>query len=514
MASVVSAKGWSASTQNPLLPDGYPITFLMIFLSADLCVSDGTKSKIMNANEEVRKLGDKRKLKRFSDRLKISFNINGVAYRGLSSNFSVNGLFIRTNHPFPPDTLLDIIIYLPNDLTSHLKGKVVRASYETLWGVSGKARGYAERGIGIEIIEKDAVYLHFIRSFLSLEGRDIFRQVAFTEQEEKYQEIEAENIPDNVPFELLQPSLPADKVESGIEDSAKSDDTASKDFLLLPSPERVGQYNLFDDNFQHDETDEALNNIKISHPPAIGLKYEGEASSQDEKNSNSFDGDHQITQENTNKIFEKDKSSSSISKWIIFIGSIIIASLFILNLFVDKGYRQSFERQTLVISSQKNIAPKNGTERKEADLQQQKKQENRYQVKTKTPQENKQNTYLQQTGAIRHTSVNKDLQSSQSNKRSRQNLSTTGRYSMQIGLTVYKKGRGTVTDIGGGALIDCGSICSTLVNGVLYLTATPDVGSVFIKWLGCDSVDVNKVCMVNMVSQDRAVTAIFEGEAR
>ena len=135
---------------------------------------------------------DKRKLKRFSDRQKISFTVNGVVYRGLSSNFSLDGLFIRTKHSFPPNTLLDIIVYLPNDLTSHLKGKVVRASNETLWGMSGKARGYAENGIGIEIVEKDSLYLHFIRSFLSIEGRHIFRQLVFTEQEGKYQEIKSE----------------------------------------------------------------------------------------------------------------------------------------------------------------------------------------------------------------------------------------------------------------------------------------------------------------------------------
>jgi hypothetical protein len=93
---------------------------------------------------------------------------------------------------FPPDTLLDIIIYLPNDLTSHLKGKVVRTSIETLRAVRGKARGYAEKGMGIEIIEKDSLYLHFIRSFLSIEGRHIFRLLAFTEQGEIYQKIEAE----------------------------------------------------------------------------------------------------------------------------------------------------------------------------------------------------------------------------------------------------------------------------------------------------------------------------------
>ena len=146
----------------------------------------------MIAIEEKRKLGDKRKLTRFSDRQKISFDVNGIVYRGLSSNFSLDGLFIRTNHSFPPDTLLDIIIYLPNDLTSHLKGKVVRTSNETLRAVSGNARGYSEKGMGIEIIEKDSLYLHFIRSFLSIEGRHIFRLLAFTEQGEKYQKIEAE----------------------------------------------------------------------------------------------------------------------------------------------------------------------------------------------------------------------------------------------------------------------------------------------------------------------------------
>jgi PilZ domain len=150
------------------------------------------KSNIMIAIEEKRKPGDKRKLKRFSERLKISFNVHGMVYRGLSSNFSLHGLFIRTNHSFPPDTQMEIIIYLPNDLTSHLKGKVVRASDDTLWGVSGKARGYEEKGMGIEIMQKDTLYLHFIRSFLSLEGRHIFEQLVFAEQGEKYQKIKSE----------------------------------------------------------------------------------------------------------------------------------------------------------------------------------------------------------------------------------------------------------------------------------------------------------------------------------
>ena len=591
----------------------------------------------MNANEEVRKLGDKRKLERFSDRIEIGFNVNGVAHRGLLTNFSLSGLFIKTNYSFPSGTLLDITIYLPNDLTSHVKGKIVRTSNETLWGVSGKARGYTEKGIGIELIEEDILYLHFIRSFVSSEERHIFRQLAFSEQDEKYQKIEAElqekcclfdvvavvigeeskqngfkgkawfeakikndtdhvfmhpivtfiatrdneymqkgkgnrppdtaamlmsssdncshwkpgetiildgeidplsedvplyelnffdyltrtpefavdlpmrindyvstlwigspcldemgeDIPDNVPSEALQPS------------------PSAEDLFLPPSPESVGQYNFFDNNLQHDETDEAVDDIKISYPPATGLEYERESSSQDEKKSEGFDGGQPVTQENTDKSFKEDKSMSSVGKWIIVLGSIIIASLFISGLFIYNEHRLSFNKQLVVNSSPKNIA--RGTEREEAiGKQQQDRPQSGYSKETGTPQENRKHTGLPETRVIRQASINKRVKKDPANRSSRQDLSS-GKYSVQIGLTVYKKGQGTVTDIWGGSLIDCGSVCSTLVNGALYLTATPDVGFLFIKWLGCDRVDVNKVCMVNMVSKDRAVTAIFEG---
>jgi cell division septation protein DedD len=547
----------------------------------------------MNAVEEERKLIDKRKLKRFSDRLKICFNVNGVEYRGLSSNFSLNGLLIRTNHLFPRDTVLDIMIDFPNDLASQLKGKVVRVSSDR------KATGYAQKGMGIEIMEKDALYLHFIRSFLSLEGRHIFRQLAFAEQGAKYQEIEAElqqechlfdvvaivigegpkdagfkskawfeakitnntncvfmepvvtfmtiknnedmqkrkdnrppeigvilmsssdnlshwkpgetiildgeidlssedisihelnffdylttipefaadlpisidhyistlwigspcldemgeNIPDNILSKLLQPSLPIDKTESGIDDSAKSDDAEPEHAPLLPPQEPVdiffrqgvktqachSQCTSFDSDLQYGERDEALNNVKkIFYAPAIGVKYEPAALSQDDKDSDILNGGHDIAQETMhsivkNSIVKRDKSVSSVSKWIIFLGSLIIASLIVRDSFNDKDYRQPFIRQTLVISSQNGIAPKDGAEQKEAGQQEQKKREYKYAVETNTSQENKQKTDLQQTRAIQQAAENKDLQNSQSNERTRQNLSTTGRYSIQIG---------------------------------------------------------------------------------
>ena len=146
----------------------------------------------MIALKEEKKNENRRKLKRFSHRCKIAFSVDGVTYRGLSSNFSLNGLFIRTNHSVPPETLLDIIIYLPNDLTAHLKGKVVRASKYPPLGTIGMAGGYREKGMGVTIIEKEPLYLHFIRAFLSREGEYLFDKLLFSEQESQYRKVRTE----------------------------------------------------------------------------------------------------------------------------------------------------------------------------------------------------------------------------------------------------------------------------------------------------------------------------------
>jgi hypothetical protein len=117
---------------------------------------------------------EKRRQKRFIDRYKVELNVNDKTYRGLSSNFSLNGLFIRTKQKFQSGTLLEIIIHFPNDLTSRLKGKVIRVSRSPLYGVDKTENGYVEKGLGIEIIEKDSLYLHFIRSFITQDERYLF----------------------------------------------------------------------------------------------------------------------------------------------------------------------------------------------------------------------------------------------------------------------------------------------------------------------------------------------------
>jgi ribosomal protein S27E len=94
---------------------------------------------------------------RYIRRLETEFSVSDKKYRAISSDFSVGGLFVRTNHPFPPDTIIDLTVYLPDGNISRLRG-MVRRAYKTP-GVAMK------NGMGIEFIEKDECYLNFIKSF-------------------------------------------------------------------------------------------------------------------------------------------------------------------------------------------------------------------------------------------------------------------------------------------------------------------------------------------------------------
>jgi hypothetical protein len=103
---------------------------------------------------------NKRKQKRFVERCNIEFVSDGIRYDGISSDFSLDGLFIRTRSLKVPGTILDIILHLPDGSTSELQGRVRRFWIETPIQA-------ARNGMGIEIIEKDANYLNFIRSLLA-----------------------------------------------------------------------------------------------------------------------------------------------------------------------------------------------------------------------------------------------------------------------------------------------------------------------------------------------------------
>jgi hypothetical protein len=154
----------------------------------------------------------KRRHKRFIKQLDTQFVSNNVTFRGFSSDFSLNGLFIKTAYPLTPDSVVDIVIHLPDGSSSKIRGRVCRVSEITekaakekkainkkikelnemekqdlggkaleriaterkalkrsLVVIKTRAKRAAEtkEGMGMEIIDRDANYLHLIRSLLT-----------------------------------------------------------------------------------------------------------------------------------------------------------------------------------------------------------------------------------------------------------------------------------------------------------------------------------------------------------
>jgi len=94
---------------------------------------------------------------RFTKRLEARFSSGGMSFAGISSNLSESGLFIRTNRGFAPDTAIDIELVMPDGKISSLKGfvrRTIKTPMSTL-----------KNGMGVELIEKDAAYINFLKSF-------------------------------------------------------------------------------------------------------------------------------------------------------------------------------------------------------------------------------------------------------------------------------------------------------------------------------------------------------------
>ncbi len=104
-----------------------------------------------------------RKHKRIIKRLETECSAAGVDFRGISSDLSENGLFVRTSKPFSPDTAVDLTIHLPDSSLSKVRG-IVRRAVRT-----GPA--YGKNGMGIEIIECDQNFIAYVNSLLPIEDR-------------------------------------------------------------------------------------------------------------------------------------------------------------------------------------------------------------------------------------------------------------------------------------------------------------------------------------------------------
>jgi hypothetical protein len=103
---------------------------------------------------------NKRKNLRFTKRLEARFIADGESFVGITSNLSETGLFIRTKRGFAPDSILDIKLIMPEGNISSIKG-IVRRTVKVPLSI--------KNGMGIELLEKDETYVHYVKS---LRGQD------------------------------------------------------------------------------------------------------------------------------------------------------------------------------------------------------------------------------------------------------------------------------------------------------------------------------------------------------
>jgi hypothetical protein len=111
---------------------------------------------------------DKRRHPRFIKRLTAAFFVDRQRCRGISSDLSESGLFIRTSRGLAVNTAITIELLLPNDKVSLLKGIVRRTIRTPISSI--------KNGMGIEITEKDTTFTDFVRSIIGESRADILER--------------------------------------------------------------------------------------------------------------------------------------------------------------------------------------------------------------------------------------------------------------------------------------------------------------------------------------------------
>ena len=102
---------------------------------------------------------DYKRTRRYTKRLEATFSSGDYSFRGILSNISESGLFIRTNRGFAPGTVVEIEVMMPDNTISRLKGVVRRTIKTPLTSM--------KNGMGIELTESDAGYNRFVHSVIS-----------------------------------------------------------------------------------------------------------------------------------------------------------------------------------------------------------------------------------------------------------------------------------------------------------------------------------------------------------
>jgi hypothetical protein len=96
-----------------------------------------------------------RQYDRINKKLYARLSSESLNCMGLIHNVSEGGLFIYSNKEFHQGTMIDIEIFMPDSEISFLKG-IVKRNIE-------KPASERRYGLGIELINKDAIYICFIQ---------------------------------------------------------------------------------------------------------------------------------------------------------------------------------------------------------------------------------------------------------------------------------------------------------------------------------------------------------------
>lgn len=98
---------------------------------------------------------DKRKEDRFNTRLMVKLSSGVLKTWGVLKDISANGLLVKSNHKFSPDTPIDIEVMMPDGESATIRGIVKR-----IMVTPNENRKF---GIGIEVIEKNLMYRTLVK---------------------------------------------------------------------------------------------------------------------------------------------------------------------------------------------------------------------------------------------------------------------------------------------------------------------------------------------------------------
>jgi hypothetical protein len=103
----------------------------------------------------------RRAFKRYTKRLETEFTGGGggETRRGISSDLSERGLFVRSRHSLPPGSPVELTVYLPDDTHARVQGIVRR-----------NVKDVTKIGMGIEVTDYDEAYRRFLQMVLENGG--------------------------------------------------------------------------------------------------------------------------------------------------------------------------------------------------------------------------------------------------------------------------------------------------------------------------------------------------------